>query len=633
MKKHLLSLLMTSAICAVSVSGYAADVSSIVSGAQSATQTASQVNAGVNNIAQTANAGQSTGAIGRGLQTATGKVSTGIQTATPYINDASTALNASQSVANAGNALASGNISLDNIGSATQSVNAGMAGLQQVGNVVGNYTGAQTAGSINSALGQGAGYVSQGTQFVTEHAGNASTALGGVNSAINAGNALASGNISLDNIGSAAQSLNAGISGLQQAGGVIDGYLGTQASSSIGNVGGYATQFGNAVNSAAGDISQIAGVSNISINSVGDLKNAISTINNAGDGLTSLGGQLDSLLGTNMTGSITGALGGGSGMLGNIVDAGSGAFDQISGAYDQLNGIASQVTGALEIMKNPSMLLSYINYESLVKMAVNAAEDALLDTMSSPGTGIPVKDSVIKTSSIAEKIAKEESSEIDNKIADEKKQQIDATGGRPAEASQTPVETSEEAPAADNCHAIMQSYPKQTNKAYDFVKINYLDKASTNTVGLPQGDINASVSFVEKTFFATDPKDLTKQMANANSNRVKYTQELISSIMSLGIGIQQNLVEDAASISLSITSGCNQLQDVQVNNAILVSLIKQTIADITLQSRLLELEAIKQVNTTPLSIKEKPKAGEEGGLAGVLDKAEKKLQSVSGTPK
>ena len=105
MKKHLLSLLMTSAICAVSVSGYTADVSSIVSGAQSATQTASQVNAGVNNIAQTANAGQSTGAIGRGLQTATGKVSTGIQTATPYINDASTALNASQSVANAGNAL------------------------------------------------------------------------------------------------------------------------------------------------------------------------------------------------------------------------------------------------------------------------------------------------------------------------------------------------------------------------------------------------------------------------------------------------------------------------------------------------------------------------------------------------
>lgn len=499
--------------------------------------------------------------------------------------------------------------------------------------VAGQALSYEATSSVGRGLQAATNYAAQGVQTASPHIGNVTSALGGINSITGAGNEMLNNSLTLGNVAGQTQQINSALGGVQQISGVADSYLGTTTGGTFGSVAGQASQYGNAVSSAATSLSNVSKLSDISIGSVGDLKSAITTINQAGSGLTSIGSQLDGYLGTSMTESITGAL---SGTGGGIIETGSSALGQVSGAYGQISGLASQVSGALELMQNPqalgAMALGLINYENLTKLALNAAEDVVIDYLSSPNVGIPVKESNLKAASVAEKAAKEESAELDNQIADEKQQQIEAAGGKPATDSGAQLNGGQENPAVDNCQAQMATYPRQTNKAFDFVKVNLLDNLSKDKLGPPQSSLEGAVSFVEKTFYFHEDKKDMPTLSEVIQNREKYTKELVSNVLTLGIGIQQNLVEDAASISLAVTSGCNQLQDIYVNSHIMISLIKQTMADIALQARLLELEAMEQINNTQIELREKPQENvSEDALTEVVNKASNAVQSLTGT--
>ena len=312
------------------------------------------------------------------------------------------------------------------------------------------------------------------------------------------------------------------------------------------------------------------------------------------------------------------------GTVSGMTSQANGVISQIGGLTSSLTGATSQVTGALELATNPQGLLTMatgMNWNQATSLAMGATQNALMGFMNIPPVGIPVKDPTLKGSTASEQAAKTQSATLDDKISSEQQKQVDAIGSRPATQAgegnatqQQMAQNPEGEPSVDTCPALMASYPRQSQKAYEFVKEHLLDKKDTSKYVTNQKTMQQAVQYVEQNFFIKDNKtkgdEQSKLTADAmqkiQKKRVDYQREVVADILAAGVGVQKYLVEDAKSISLAPTSGCNEIDDLNVGTMILISIAKQTIADIVLQMKLMEYEGIKRVYTEPIGLLDNP---------------------------
>ena len=457
------------------------------------------------------------------------------------------------------------------VNSTTTTVNSIGSGVNGLSSLVDQYLGTSTSGvvsqgtnAVSGTVGQVGGLISSGTNAYNQ-------ATGIYNQATNIGSIGQAGNV------------------LTSAGSQVDSLLGTNVSGVTGQVGGLISSGTNAYNQATGIYNQATN---------------IGSIGQAGNVLTSAGSQVDSLLGTNVSG-ITGQVGG-------IISSGTNA-------YNQIGNMANQLTGAYEMMTNPSNLLQMgmgaFNFSNISGMAMNAATDVLTDFMATPMSGIPINEPAMKAGHAAEQAAKEASAEVQDRIAEEQQKQVDILGSRPQQpnpesaggANETAnADGGSENPAEDNCPAFMAQFKDATHNAFDFVEENLLKKR-TQTIAPAKEDLTGALAFVESTFFVKDGTDDTAEKERiAKAKRAEYLQEVQTQLMALALGVSQNLVEDAKSISKAPTSGCNVIDDLNVNTVTTITLAKQTMADIALQLQMFELDAIRRQNNVPVRILEKP---------------------------
>ncbi|MBR4926746.1 MAG: hypothetical protein IKY98_00305 [Alphaproteobacteria bacterium] len=411
---------------------------------------------------------------------------------------------------------------------------------------------------------------------------NASTTVGSVSNTVNSA-------------ATTANSIGSGVNGVSS---LLDQYLGTSTS-------GVVSQGTNAVSGTMGQVSGLVSSGTNTYNQVTGIYNQatnIGSIGQAGNVLTSTGSQVDSLLETNVSG-VTGQVGG-------IISSGTNA-------YNQIGNMANQLTGAYEMITNPSNLLQMgmgaFNFSNISGMAMNAATDVLTDFMATPMSGIPINEPSMKAGHAAEQAAKEASAEVQDRIAEEQQKQVDVLGSRPQQPNPESADTNtanadggSENPAEDNCPAFMSQFKDATHNAFNFVEENLLKKR-TQTVAPAQEDLTGALSFVENTFFAkSGGEDTAEKERIAKARRSEYLQEVQTQLMALSLGVSQNLIEDAKSISKAPTSGCNVIDDLNLNTVTMITLAKQTMADIALQLQMFELDAIRRQNNVPVRILEKP---------------------------
>lgn len=395
--------------------------------------------------------------------------------------------------------------------------------------------------------------------------------------------------------------------------------------------GQQASQLGNALTSSSSNIISRAQQMGISSESVAGLNNAISSINTTMDQFGTLSSEAESYVGTltqdaqKYVGTLTqGAqeyfgdiTQGAQEYFGDITQGAEGVIGDITGTYSEVTSIAgsvgAQITGAMELINNPQSLLTmglgYVGWDQITNLSLGAAMDAVTDFMSSPTAGIPVTESSFIASNAADKAAKAQTGELDNKVSDEKQKQADAVGSRPSVPAAKEVLQSDDAaenPSLDSCPALMASYQRQTNKAYDFLKINYLDATPTVQHANVQKSMAAAVPYVESLLYLKKDDENSEKQIELQKKRDEYLADMLSDVLVSNIGVQQNLVEDAMSIPMAPTSGCNLIDDLNVSTMIMISTAKQLMADIALQIQLLEFEGIQRVANTEVVLLDKP---------------------------
>lgn len=357
------------------------------------------------------------------------------------------------------------------------------------------------------------------------------------------------------------------------------------------------SQIGNAISDSS---SNIMGKAQDAIGidaSVSNLKNQISSLNTSLSDLNDLSSQVDASLGGVQDAALNNLLGEG-------------------GLTDSMNlssQVGAQLSGAMELMNNPQSLLTmglgYIGWDQITNLSMGAAMDVVTDFLSAPSVGIPVMEGGFIASNAADKAAKAETAEVNDKISDEKQKQADAVGARPsvpAGEAATQAADADTNPSLDTCPALMASYPRQTNKAYDFLKINYLDATPTTEHAAIQETMAAAVPYVENLFFVKPDKLTGEAQEEMRKKRNKYLADMVADVLTLNIGVQQNLIEDAISIPTAPTSGCNLIDDLNVSTMIMISTAKQAMADIALQVQLLEFEGIQHIVGADVELLDKP---------------------------
>lgn len=366
---------------------------------------------------------------------------------------------------------------------------------------------------------------------------------------------------------------------------------------------GQVSQLGNALTSSSSNIASQVQQMGISGASVDSLNNTISSINNSMNQLGNLSSEAQNYLGNIQQGALD--------SVGDVTGA-------LTGNTSFAGDVGAQITGAMELMNNPQSLLTmglgYIGWDKITNLSMGAAMDAVTDFMSAPTVGIPVMEGSFIASNAADKAAKAQTGELNNKVSDEKQKQADAVGSRPSapageEAMQAAdVDTN---PSLDSCPALMASYPRQSNKAYDFLKINYLDATPAVKHADAQKSMAAAVPYVESLLFLKKDDLTAEKQIEFQKKRDKYLADMVSDVLVFNIGVQQNLVEDAMSIPTAPTSGCNLIDDLNVSTMIMISTAKQLMADIALQIQLLEFEGIQRVANTDVMLLDKPEEKKE----------------------
>lgn len=334
--------------------------------------------------------------------------------------------------------------------------------------------------------------------------------------------------------------------------------------------------------------------------------------------------------------------GGSKGALDSISDASKevGNIGQgVSNITGTITGAQGQLQDAVNTIKNPQNLIE-MAMDKAVTVASNVAEDFVLDMIATPSTGIPVSAPTVQVQqTIAEGIRKE-TAEIKTQIDKEKDVQLEAIGGKPATAApqQTGVPKASGTtntgaatppagggtgatgaapdsakpkavtpPNADNCPAYMAQFKPATSLAYDLTKENMLGASQKSAYAPAQKNWDAAVNHIKSTFYEKDPDLLTQtRQKELKRKRQEYLYETNSNVISTSLGIQQALLEDAKRISEAPTSGCNLIDDININTFMMMTLVKQTMADIALQIRMTELEAIREQNAQPLYLLERP---------------------------
>ena len=357
------------------------------------------------------------------------------------------------------------------------------------------------------------------------------------------------------------------------------------------------SQIGNAISDSS---SNIMGKAQEAIGlgaSVSDLQKTISSLGSSLDNLESLSSRVDASLGGMKDDALNSLLG----------------EEGLKNVENFTSQMGEQLTGAMELMNDPQALLTmglgYIGWDQITNMSMGAAMDAVTDFLSAPSVGIPVMEGGFIASNAADKAAKAETAAVNNKVSDEKQKQLDAVGSRPSTpvgAEATQAADTDTNPALDTCPALMASYPRQTNKAYDFIKINYLDAVPTTVHAAPQKTMAGAVAYIENLFFEKKDKLTSEKRNELQKKRERYLADMVADVLTLNIGAQQNLVEDAMSIPTAPTSGCNLIDDLNVSTMIMISTAKQAMADIALQIQLLEFDGIQRIVGSEIELLDKP---------------------------
>ena len=361
------------------------------------------------------------------------------------------------------------------------------------------------------------------------------------------------------------------------------------------------SQLGNAISDSSsnimGKVQEAIGLGNVS-----ELQNTISSLNTSLDQMGALSSQVDTMLGGIQDDAL------------NAITGGAGLTD----AMNLSSQVGAQLTGAMELMNNPQSLLTmglgYIGWDQITNLSMGAAMDAVTDFMSAPTVGIPVMEGGFIASNAADKAAKAETAAVNNKVSDEKQKQLDAVGSRPSTPAGPEVAEAPDAdtnPSIDSCPALMASYPRQSNKAYDFLKMNYLDVKPEKVHATTKKTMDAAVPYVESLFFLKEDDLTAEEQEKIHKKRDEYLADMVADVLTLNIGVQQNLVEDAMSIPTAPTSGCNLIDDLNVSTMIMISTAKQAMADIALQIQLLEFEGIQRIVNTDIKLLDKPEENDD----------------------
>lgn len=522
-------------------------------------------------------ASSGTTAAGRGIASATAKASGSASTASSStvssigrgLDQATSTLNTAQSGINAGSSLTNTDVSFSGASSAAGNVNTIASSVDKI-------AGTNVAGSISGTTGK-----------VSQAAGD----LSGIQNAVSS---VANGNLSLGTASTAASSANT-------IAGTVDKWAGTNIAGSISGTTGK-------IGEAASDLSNMQNAYTNIANGDISLSNAESILNSA----NSFGNTLDKWTGSNISSSITGLTGDANKAIGSI----QGTMNSVSDIGGTIKGMINQGESLVNFVSDPQQLTQMamnMAWSQVETVAMNVAEDLVMSLFSTPGTGIPVTAPVVTTQKTLAQVQKKLTGELEDDIAKEKDKILEAMGGKPAVAANPQTGTQqtdsaqEENPARENCPAYMAQFKPITNLAFDFVNENMIKDIKNEKLGKVQTNWDEAVKYVKSTFYHDNPTTLTPEITrDLGKKRQDYLHEVNSNILSVSIGMQQALIEDAKSISTAPTSGCGFIDDVNINTQTMIALVKQTMAEIALEIRLFELEAIKEQTKHPIELLPKP---------------------------
>ena len=407
----------------------------------------------------------------------------------------------------------------------------------------------------------------------------------------------------ISNTNLSAGSVKSGAQAADQITGGMDKLLGTNTANSIKDTTSTITQ-------GAGDFDTAVN----GFNSIANTGLSTDSINSAAKGLDSISSTFDKWAGT-QTGKDLGKLTGEVSKITGDIDKSMASINSITSDFENL---LAQGQSVKDLINDPQAMLQaafgMVNYQTLANALADYAIEEAFNYIE-PSTGWPVSSQEMKTQKGLEKAEKTANAELDDKIRDEKQKQLDAVGGRPETPAPTQTgvnkqpapEGAETNPAADDCRAYMAQYPDATHNAFDYVNENLFKQSKKDKFGPAQNDYNSAVEYVKKNFYYEDPQKITPEIQKKLTKaRLDYLQELNTNLMSIGMGVQSALLEDAKSISNAPTSGCNFIDDMNVNSKTFSTIIRQTMAELAIQVRLFELEAVKEQATQPVGLLPNP---------------------------
>lgn len=512
-----------------------------------------------------ASSGSTVSSIGRGLDQAT------------------STLNTAQSGVKAGSSLANTQVSLSGVSSAAGNVNTIASSVDKIADT-------NVAGSISGTTGK-----------VSQAAGD----LSGIQNAVSS---VANGDLSFGTLSTAAKSADT-------IAGTIDKWADTKTASSISGTTGK-------ISEAASDLSNLQNAYKNIANGDISIGTAESILNSA----NSFGNTLDKWTGSSTSSSITGLTGDANKAIGSI----KGTINSAADIGGTVKGLMNQGEKLVDFVSDPQQLTQMamdMAWSQVESVAVNVAESLITSLFSTPGTGIPVTAPVVTTQKTLAQVQKKLTGELEDDIAKEKDKILEAMGGKPAVAANPQTGTKQtdtaqqENPGRENCPAYMAQFKPITNLAFDFVNENMIKDIKNEKTGKVQTNWDEAVKYVKSTFYHDDSATLTPEInKELIKKRQDYLHEINSNLLSVSIGMQQALIEDAKSISVAPTSGCGFVDDVNINTQTMIALAKQTMAEIALEIRLFELEAITEQAKQPVYLLSKPE-----GLSLSSDKLDKEV--------
>lgn len=489
------------------------------------------------------------------------------------------------------------------------------------------FSSAVTAATSDTTLGRGVASASEKAADVSKTANQTADVGRGVSDISKA----AGGNT--NTVSGATGAAKSAASGADGAAKALDKLTGSNVANSIGNttsqIGSTATNVGN--------LGQ--GVSNIggAFNNAGSIDSALGGANSAIGGINSSAGALDKIFGSSMGDSIKGE---------------TNALGELSKSVGDISGIMNGVTGEIDSIKslidNPqalmNMALGQIDFQKITQIAMNVAEEQIMELLMtkkpSDSSSIPIMTPGLQAQKAIQENTEKEMSDIDKKIQEEKDKQLEAQGGKPATPApeQTGTNNNDTAaaqqnPSVDNCAAYMAQFPWATSIAYDVVKENVLPEGKNSKYAPGQESWDKAVEFVKSNFYIKDRAKLTPaEQKRITLKRQEYFYEVNANLITTSLLIQQGLVEDAKSISKAPTSGCNKFDDININTQTMMVISKQLMADIALQIRMLELEAMRELTTQPVFLKSEPQYQDPMGFLTKQNEAAGAAQAQPQTP-